>query len=185
MPGEPCNLSSFGEWTYDLQCKASFFWSFECFLLPNGSKRHLFTISSCQMQGSAATDGLALGTAGITFQKFPQQLDLTFGFTNPENHWRWPWNFRGLKINNLYFNPKFTSFVNFQERIILHVSPRNEPYWSISVKESFRSRLRPTIFGPLEILWLISRVKFSVWPVFLWSPNFETDPHPQVFKFWW
>ena len=38
------------------------------------------------MQGSAATDGLTLGTAGITFQKFPQQLDLTFGFTNPENH---------------------------------------------------------------------------------------------------
>ena len=34
----------------------------------------------------------------------------------------------------------------------------------------------------LKSCGLVSRVKFSVWPVFLWSPNFETDPHPQVFQ---
>ena len=108
--------------------------------LPNGSKRHLFTISSCQMQSSAATDGLTLAQLALRFR-------------SSLSSWTWPSALQigkvmgkkpgeksgdGLETSEACdFKTKFISSVYFQECIILRVNHVTKKW---TVKESFRSR---------------------------------------------
>ena len=189
-------MSSFGEWTYHLQCKASLFgvsnvslprWAAKWiqtaplhhFELPNarqcshwwahvGHSRHYVS----EVPAAAGLD-LQLYKSGKSWvRNLVKHLEMALRLPKPVI---------SRQNSSVLFIFRSASFCG---SIIYRRNGRSKNPSGQDEKhhKMIDIVLRSTVSGPHEMLWLVSGVKFNVWPVSLWSLNFETDAHPEVLK---